>query len=123
VAGGSSVLAGEAPEGMKGWNVGLGDEVVKSRWWLRQASLNGSGIAVQGQHIVDPRNGRAASLRHRAWAFASKASMGDAISTAAMLLTETELGEIMAGRSDARIIIGDGGTEKHFGDFPLPEVV
>ena len=123
VAGGSSVLAGEAPQGMTGWNTGLGDEVVKSRWWLRHGSLSGSGVAVQGQHIIDPRTGQAASVRHRAWAFANKASMGDALSTAAMILNETELTEIMAGRTDARIIIGDGGLEKHFGDFPLPEVV
>lgn len=123
VAGGSSVLAGEAPQGMKGWNVGLGDEVVKSRWWLRHASLSGSGTAAQGQHIVDPRTGKAASIRHRAWAFSAKASMGDALSTAAMLLTDPELTEIIATRTDARIITGDAGLEKHYGTYPLPEVV
>lgn len=123
VAAGSSVLAGEAPEGMQGWNTGLGDEVVKQRWWLRHGSLSGSGIAVQGHHITDPRTGQPAALRHRAWAFASKAAMSDAISTAAMVLTEQEISEIMAGRTDARIIIGDGGVPKHFGEWPMPEEI
>ncbi len=123
VAAGSSVLAGDPPEGLTGWNTGLGDEVVKSRWWLRNGSLSGSGIAVQGHHIIDPRSGQPSMLRHRAWAFASKAAMSDAMSTAAMVLTENEISEIMAGRTDARIIIGDGGIEKHFGDWPLPPTV
>ena len=123
VAGGSSVLAGEAPQGLTGWNVGLGDEVVKSRWWLRHGSLSGSGVAVQGKHILDPRTGQPANIRHRAWAFAARASMSDAISTAAMVLAENELAEIMAARTDARIIIGDGGVEKHFGEWPMPEQV
>lgn len=123
VAGGSSVLAGEAPEGMTGWNVGLGDEVVKSRWWLRHGSLSGSGVAVQGKHIIDPRTGLPAGLRHRAWAFSARAAMSDALSTAAMVLAEGEIAEIMSGRTDARVIIGDAGIERHFGEWPMPEVV
>jgi thiamine biosynthesis lipoprotein len=123
VAGGSSILAAEAPQGMAGWNVGLGDEVVKSRWWLRHGSLSGSGVAVQGRHIIDPRTGQPATVRHRAWAFASKAAMTDAISTAAMVLNADEIAEIMKERGDARIILGDSGTVAEFGDWPMPPVV
>ena len=123
VAGGSSVLAGEAPQGKTGWNVGLGDEVVKARWWLRHGSLSGSGVAVQGQHIIDPRTGRPAALRHRAWAFAAKAAMSDAVSTAAMVLNETEIAEIVSARNDVRIVLGDGGTVRHFGGWPMPPEV
>ena len=94
--------------------------VVKARWWLRHGSLSGSGVAVQGKHIVDPRTGQPASVRHRAWAFAAKAAMSDALSTAAMVLTAPELADIMAGRTDARVIIGDGGIGQSFGDWPMP---
>lgn len=123
VAGGSSVLAGEAPEGLPGWNVGLGDEVVKGRWWLRQASMSGSGVAVQGRHIIDPRTGQPAMHRTRAWALAASAAMTDALSTAAMVLSDMEIEQIMTGRSDARIIFGDASGVRHFGDWSLPAEV
>lgn len=123
VAGGSSVLAGEAPEGLQGWNVGLGDELVKGRWWLRHASMSGSGVAVQGRHIIDPRTGQPAMHRTRTWALAASAAMSDALSTAAMVLSDQEVEQIMTGRSDARIIFGGANGPQHFGDWSLPAAV
>jgi thiamine biosynthesis lipoprotein len=120
VSGGSTILCGEAPQGMLGWNVGLGDEVVKSRWWMHHGSLSGSGLAVKGHHIIDPRTGKPADRRHRAWAFASSGAMSDALSTAAMVLSIEEIAEVMEGRTEARILIGDGGKVSQYGEWPLP---
>lgn len=123
VAGGSSILAGEAPAGMAGWNVGLGDETVKARWWMRHGSLSGSGVAVQGQHIIDPRTGQPANVRHRAWAFAARAAMTDALSTAAMVLSAEEIAEIMKDRKEARVILGDNGVVTTRGNWAMPQEV
>src|SRR5476651_2540020 len=51
VAGGSSVLAGGAPAETPGWSCGLGDDNSPQRYWLKNVSLSGSGLAVKGKHI------------------------------------------------------------------------
>jgi thiamine biosynthesis lipoprotein len=70
VAGGSSILAGAAPAGQPGWSCGLGEDDSPIRYWLSNASLSGSGLAVKGPHILDPRTRPAAGprlglVRHR----------------------------------------------------------
>lgn len=96
VAGGSSVLAGDPPAEMAGWSCGLGEDHASQRLLLTHASLSGSGLAVQGSHILDPRNGRPASRERRAWALADTAAESDALSTACMVLSEQELEEVLA---------------------------
>jgi len=96
VAGGSSVLAGDPPAETPGWSCGLGEDHASQRLLLTHASLSGSGLAVQGSHILDPRNGRPASRQMRAWALADTAAESDALSTACMVLSEPELEEVLA---------------------------
>jgi thiamine biosynthesis lipoprotein len=96
IAGGSSVLAGDPPAEAPGWSCGLGDDSATQRFLLTHASLSGSGLAVQGSHILDPRNGRPASRQMRAWALADTAAESDALSTACMVLSEQELAEVLA---------------------------
>jgi thiamine biosynthesis lipoprotein len=96
IAGGSSVLAGDPPAGTTGWSCGLGEDHASLRFLLAHASLSGSGLAVQGSHILDPRNGLAASRQMRAWALADSAAESDALSTACMVLSEPELEEVLA---------------------------
>jgi thiamine biosynthesis lipoprotein len=96
IAGGSSVLAGDPPAETPGWSCGLGEDHASQRFLLTHASLSGSGLAVQGSHILDPRNGRPASRQMRAWALADTAAESDALSTACMVLTEPELEEVLA---------------------------
>jgi hypothetical protein len=55
----SSVLALDAPPGLAGWPLTMGERTVAAR---RQA-FSASGIRSQGAHIVDPRSGLAASAR------------------------------------------------------------
>ena len=96
VAGGSSILAGDPPDGAIGWSCGLGDDDAPLRFFLTHASLSGSGIAVQGSHILDPHTGRPASRQNRAWALADEAAESDALSTACMVLSESELKDVLA---------------------------
>src|ERR1700739_4283419 len=96
IAGGSSVLAGDPPAETPGWSCGLGEDSASQRFLLTHASLSGSGLAVQGSHILDPRNGLPPLRQTRAWSLADTASESDALSTASMVLSESELEEVLA---------------------------
>jgi FAD:protein FMN transferase len=96
VAGGSSILAGDQPRNTPGWSCGLGEDDSSHRFFLSHASLSGSGLAVKGAHILDPRTGRPASRQNRAWVLADTASESDALSTACMVLSEPELKDVLA---------------------------
>ncbi len=96
VAGGSSILAGDQPTGHLGWSCGLGEDDSSQRFLLTHASLSGSGLAVKGNHILDPRTGRPALRQNRAWVLADTASESDALSTACMVLSEPEIQEVLA---------------------------
>lgn len=96
VAGGSSILAGDPPHDAPGWSCGLGDDDAPLRFWLTNASLSGSGLAVKGSHILDPRTGCPALRQNRAWVLADTAAESDALSTACMVLSEPELEEVLA---------------------------
>jgi len=100
VAGGSSILAGDAPTGMPGWSCGLGDDHSPQRYWLKNGSLSGSGLAVQGRHIFDPRTGEAARRINRAWALADHAAESDALSTACMVWDDAEAAGLIGESRD-----------------------
>lgn len=61
---------------------------------LRDRSLSGSGIAVKGPHILDPRSGMPARGISGAWVIADSAAVSDAISTALMILSDDELARL-----------------------------
>lgn len=96
VAGGSSIVAGDAPEDHLGWSCGLGEDGSSQRILLAHASLSGSGLAVKGAHILDPRTGRPALRQNRAWVLADTGAESDALSTACMVLSEAELEAVLA---------------------------
>lgn len=96
IAGGSSILAGDQPGDAPGWSCGLGEDDSSQRFFLTHASLSGSGLAVKGAHILDPRTGRPASRQNRAWVLADTAAESDALSTACMVLSEPELEEVLS---------------------------
>ncbi len=115
VAGGSSILAGDPPPDSPGWSVGLGDDHSEPRHWLKHGSLSGSGIAVKGHHILDPRTGQPARLRPRAWASAPSAAVSDALSTAFMVLSEPEIARLLTERNDWRAFLQDDGNWRILG--------
>ena len=95
VAGGSSILAGDPPADSAGWSCGLGEDNSPHRILLSNASLSGSGLAVKGAHIFDPRTGQPAPRQSRAWIVADTAAESDALSTACIVLSEPELATML----------------------------
>ncbi len=89
----STLLALAAPPGERGWPVRFGPEARPRRLLLAGRAFSGSGTAVKGDHIVDPRTGRPAQRWLRAWAAAPTAAVADALSTAFMVMTEEEMRE------------------------------
>ncbi len=120
VAGGSSILAGEAPPDASGWSCGLGDDNSPHRFWLERCSLSGSGVAVKGQHILDPRTGLPGSHRNRAWALADTAAESDALSTACMILDEEAITRITAQNDRWLVFLSEGENWRPLGRRPLP---
>jgi thiamine biosynthesis lipoprotein len=122
VAGGSSILAGDAPAGTAGWSCGLGSDNSPRRYWLKNVSLSGSGLAVKGKHILDPRTGQPAERQNRVWALCDSAAESDALSTACMVLNETEIPPVLTANKSWLAFLA---TEKGFlplGERPLPPI-
>ena len=115
VAGGSSILAGDAPAGTPGWSCGLGDDNSPQRFFLKHGSLSGSGLAVQGEHILDPRTGQPANRQNRAWAWCDTAAESDALSTACMVLDETEIGATLTANNHWLAILDQPGGLRFLG--------
>jgi len=120
VAGGSSILAGDAPPDLPGWSCGLGDDNARQRIYLTHASLSGSGLAVKGEHILDPRTGAPALRQNRAWVLADTAAESDALSTACMVLSEPELEEVLARDQSWLAFLDSDEEARPIGGRPLP---
>ena len=120
VAGGSSILAGDPPLETLGWSCGLGDDDSSQRYFLKHTSLSGSGLAVKGNHILDPRTGRPALRQNRAWALADTAAESDALSTACMVLSESELEEVLAQDHSWLFFLQTDKTARPIGTRALP---
>jgi FAD:protein FMN transferase len=120
VAGGSSILASEPPSGTPGWSCGLGNDHSPERYWLKHVSMSGSGLAVKGAHIIDPRTGAPAALHSRIWALADTAAESDALSTACMLVSETEISEIMERNTGWLVFLSESEHWRAIGSRALP---
>ena len=90
-SGGSTVLALDPPEGAEGWKVGFGAETGREPVWLCREAMSGSGKAVKGAHVLDPRTARPAVTESLTWARAPSAALADALSTAFMVLSSEEV--------------------------------
>ena len=120
IAGGSSILAGDPPPGASGRSCGLGEDDAPHRFLFTNASLSGSGLAVKGSHIFDPRTGLSAPRQARAWVLADTAAESDALSTACMDLREPELAALIA-RDNSWLAFLDGADgPRPIGNRPVP---
>ncbi|HXQ80359.1 MAG TPA: FAD:protein FMN transferase [Opitutaceae bacterium] len=114
-SGGSTALALGAPPSGAGWPVGLGDGGARRELMLEHAALSGSGLAVKGPHLVDPRIGRPAARTLRAWARAPLAAVADALSTAFFVMSDLEVAAFCAEHPGigAAFMRADGRLEGH----------
>jgi FAD:protein FMN transferase len=89
--GDSTVYAhGKAPE-QDHWPVELEDSGLPPVFLTNQA-LSGSSLKWRGNHIINPRTGDPLPLRQRPfWAMAPTATLSDAVSTAFMVMSSTEI--------------------------------
>lgn len=120
IAGGSSILAGAAPKDAVGWSCGLGEDNSPQRFWLKNCSLSGSGLAVKGQHIFDPRTGEPARRQNRSWALCATAAESDALSTACMVLNEGEITAAIAPENHWLAVLDEAGALRFIGTGALP---
>lgn len=90
-SGGSTVLALAGPANTLGWTVGIGEGRAHREFPLANTSLSGSGVAVKGAHLIDPRNQQPAARVTRVWALAQSAAQSDALSTAFFVMNEAEI--------------------------------
>jgi thiamine biosynthesis lipoprotein len=82
---------------------------------LSNGSLSGSGLAVKGQHIIDPRTGLPGSRRNRVWALADTAAESDALSTACMILEEPAMASVAARNDRWLVFLNEGENWRHLG--------
>jgi thiamine biosynthesis lipoprotein len=90
-SGGSTLLALSPPPGEAGWPAAVGEGPTRVVHALRNRAIAGSGVAVQGEHLRDPRTGGAAARRERVWAFAPTAAAADALSTAFFVMPDDDI--------------------------------
>jgi thiamine biosynthesis lipoprotein len=94
----SSVLALDAPPGLDGWPLTMGERTVTAR----RLAISASGVRAQGEHIVDPRTGTPVSAREAAWVslncdgWPSPSAAAEAYSTAFMIVPAAEVDAICA---------------------------
>ena len=110
-SGNSTALALGPPDGEAGWPVGAGDGV----YLIRDSAVSGSGIAVKGTHIVDPRAGRTAERSRRVWAFTESAADSDALSTAFFVMSNDDVAAFCRehGSCGAILTLPDGSHVFH----------
>jgi thiamine biosynthesis lipoprotein len=99
-SGGSTALALNPPASESGWPVGLGEGATHRLLSLSRVALSGSGIAVKGAHLIDPRTGTASARTTRTWCLAPTAALSDALSTAFFILPETDLAGFCAAHPE-----------------------
>jgi thiamine biosynthesis lipoprotein len=117
-AGESTVLAMGAPQGAAGWPVGIGGSRAGQRTsealMLRDRALSGSGGDVKGSHIMNPRTGHPADGTVAAWSVCASAATADALSTAFMVMTPSEVEKYCAAHPDtaALLLVREGDSTK-----------
>lgn len=96
----STVFAYGNTGGNQGWPVSVHDPFggQKSRIINLTHAMAASGLE-KGFHIVDPGTGRPPSTNQAAWSFAPAATEADALSTAFMLMTDSDISRFCDSRT------------------------
>jgi len=119
----STFLCGRAPQDSLGWKVHIGPPSKGLSAVLTNAAISGSGNAVKGPHIIDPRVGTPVHGRSMAWATASEAARADALSTAFMIMPESRIREYCRSHPQAfAAVASDANSNPRIlarGDIPI----
>ena len=103
----SSVLAGEAPNEKKGWQVSItspfSNQVI-DKIWLKNQTMSESGLQ-KGFHIIDPRTAQPINTNRGAWTFAPTAAISDGLSTAFLIMDSEEVNKYCFNHPDIKAII------------------
>jgi FAD:protein FMN transferase len=110
-SGGSTVLALARPPDETGWAIGLGEGRAHQTLALANAALSGSGTAVKGEHVIDPRTGAAPVRQTRVWGLAPNAAQSDALSTAFFVMNEAEIAAFCAAHPQIGAALTAPGEE------------
>ncbi len=117
-SGQSSVFALGAPPGSEHWTIALRDPVDHDRTLghvsLKNAALSGSARKLHGDHIIDPRRGVPVDDKLGTWALAPSAAQADALSTAFMVMSPTEVAAYCRQHSEisALLVLEAAGTRR-----------
>ncbi len=110
IGGGDPALEGRR----KGWLVGAGGDWGEGtgldRIVICNEALSGSGTAVRGQHILDPRTGLPAEAHLGAWSIAPSATWADALSTAFMIMPLDQIRECCRILPETGALVVDSGS-------------
>jgi len=114
-SGGSTALVLAPPSNLIGWPIGIGEGATLRTLSLSHVALSGSGIAVKGEHLFDPRAQQPATRRRRTWALATTAALSDALSTAFFVMSNAEVAMFCAGYPEvgAALVTTDGELLTH----------
>jgi len=73
---------------------------------LNRQALSASGIGEQGAHVVHPDTGTPPDYRfQRVWVVAPSAAIGDALSTACLIMSEEEVAEFVEATAEKGVSI------------------
>lgn len=115
-SGGSTALALDPPAGEPGWIFTLDSGAIERSLPLSHVALSGSGTAVKGPHLIDPRSGIPAARPSRAWALAPTAAMADALSTAFFVWSDAEVAAFCAAHPEVgAAVVSREGTLAPYG--------
>ena len=96
ISGGTSTVLALGKE----WELGVGgpwgEKVGLTSVKLKDRALSGSGTEVKGDHIINPKTGRAAQRHLAAWAIHPSAACADALSTAFMMMDVKSIEQLCA---------------------------
>jgi thiamine biosynthesis lipoprotein len=110
----SSVLALEAPAGIKGWPLTISNpnnrKEILARPHLARHALGSSGIK-KGHHIIDPRSMQPVEGKIAAWSSAVDAATADALSTAFMVMSPEQIEQYCSKHPDITGMIMLQGPE------------
>ena len=131
---GSGGAPAGCPPDTAGWVLGIGADwgaaAGLERVLLHSGALSGSGVELQGEHIIDPRTGRPAMTHVAAWAICPSAARADALSTAFIVMATEEVEAYCDAHDDTAAVVvprpdqgADGEAELlSFGLESLPNV-